>query len=59
MPFAAFIVFAEGHKERYVGSLFRVDEPVPDDSKVQIPYKHNEGCNGIYYATCSLQLLLK
>ena len=21
-----------GHKERYVGSLFRVDEPVPDDS---------------------------
>ena len=22
----------EGHKERYVGSLFRVDEPVPDDS---------------------------
>ena len=22
-----------GHKERYVGSLFRVDEPVPDDSQ--------------------------
>ena len=21
-----------GHKERFVGSLFRVDEPVPDDS---------------------------
>ena len=20
-----------GHKDRYVGSLFRVDEPVPDD----------------------------
>ena len=22
----------KGHGERYVGSLFRVDEPVPDDS---------------------------
>ena len=21
-----------GHGERYIGSLFRVDEPVPDDS---------------------------
>ena len=30
MPFAAFIVFAEGHKERYVGSLFRVDEHADD-----------------------------
>ena len=23
----------KGHGERYVGSLFRVDEPVPDDSR--------------------------
>ena len=23
---------AEGHGDRYIGSLFRVDEPVPDDS---------------------------
>ena len=22
----------EGHGDRYIGSLFRVDEPVPDDS---------------------------
>ena len=22
----------EGHGDRYLGSLFRVDEPVPDDS---------------------------
>ena len=22
-----------GHGDRYIGSLFRVDEPVPDDSK--------------------------
>ena len=22
----------EGHWDRYIGSLFRVDEPVPDDS---------------------------
>ena len=27
----------EGHKERYVGSLFRVDEPVPDDSVTTVP----------------------
>ena len=27
-----------GHGERYVGSLFRVDEPVPDDSGVTTPY---------------------
>ena len=23
----------EGHGDRYIGSLFRVDEPVPDDSR--------------------------
>lgn len=23
---------SEGHGDRYIGSLFRVDEPVPDDS---------------------------
>ena len=28
-----------GHKERYVGSLFRVDEPVPDDSLPAISKK--------------------
>ena len=22
------------------------------------PYKHNEGCNGIYHAACSLQLFM-
>ena len=24
----------EGHGDRYIGSLFRVDEPVPDDSMI-------------------------
>ena len=37
MPFAAFIVFAEGHKERYVGSLFRVDELSPMIQKCKFP----------------------
>ena len=35
-----------GHKERYVGSLFRVDEPVPDDSyKVDghVDFRHLKG----------------
>ena len=27
--------YLEGHGDRYIGSLFRVDEPVPDDS-----YRH-------------------
>ena len=27
-----FIKHLKGHGDRYIGSLFRVDEPVPDDS---------------------------
>ena len=29
-----------GHGDRYIGSLFRVDEPVPDDF-----YRKKESCN--------------
>ena len=31
---SAFMMVLEGLRDRYIGSLFRVDEPVPDDSKV-------------------------
>ena len=31
---AAMIQVPTGHGDRYIGSLFRVDEPVPDDSLV-------------------------
>ena len=27
----------EGYGDKYIGSLFRVDEPVPDDSRVVRP----------------------
>ena len=27
----------KGHGDRYIGSLFRVDEPVPDDFRVDEP----------------------
>ena len=27
-----YISLLTGHGDRYIGSLFRVDEPVPDDS---------------------------
>ena len=30
----------KGHGERYVGSLFRVDEPVPDDSYKIVTKEH-------------------
>ena len=26
----------EGHGDRYIGSLFRVDEPLPDDSNLKV-----------------------
>ena len=29
---SAFMMVLEGLRDRYIGSLFRVDEPVPDDS---------------------------
>ena len=53
----------KGHGERYVGSLFRVDEPVPDDLKSQQPvwctaychcfmlhilYKKTKSCRGTH-----------
>ena len=28
---SAFMMVLEGLRDRYIGSLFRVDEPVPDD----------------------------
>ena len=34
---AAMIQVATGHGDRYIGSLFRVDEPVPDDSSIISP----------------------
>ena len=30
---SAFMMVLEGLRDRYIGSLFRVDEPVPDDSE--------------------------
>ena len=30
--------YGEGHGDRYIGSLFRVDEPVPDDSRIDARY---------------------
>ena len=30
----------KGHGDRYIGSLFRVDEPVPDDSCLWVHHRH-------------------
>ena len=55
-----------GHGDRYIGSLFRVDEPVPDDSsRLLDPYRvvdavtgrqrYNErGCSGLISGAPSL-----
>ena len=32
--------------------------PVPCPFLTPVPCKHNGGCNGIYYAACSLQLFM-
>lgn len=34
----------EGHGDRYIGSLFRGDEPVPDDSYSQVEHSKTHLC---------------
>ena len=37
----------EGHGDRYIGSLFRVDEPVPDDSAAFLSFAPKIVRNGV------------
>ena len=45
--------YAEGLRDRYIGSLFRVDEPVPDDSCIDL--KKAGALNSAYLESIIIQ----
>ena len=50
---SAFMMILEGLRDRYIGSLFRVDEPVPDDSCIDL--KKAGALNSAYLESIIIQ----